>query len=122
MTSDWGEIYRKNIGLNRPRPVGAGREPAAPGEAYLSRSRSVEQVAVRFLSNLAMICLSRRSTPLNSTWRRYFGQKTTWYLDDKTMLRFGLHSIQGYAATVYIVTKRGAFLPIAKGKGCARAF
>jgi hypothetical protein len=30
------------------------------------------------LATSAMICLSRLSTPLTSTWRRYFGQKTTW--------------------------------------------
>jgi hypothetical protein len=66
----------------------------------------------------AMIRLSRLSTPLTSSGRRYFGQKTTWYLHEKAMLRVDPSSIQQYMATVYIVTKKGA----AKAKSFARAF
>src|SRR5215469_946858 len=60
------------------------------------------------LATSAMICLSRRSTPSTSTWRRYFGQKTTWYLHEKTMLRFDLYPIAGYIAVVYIIIKKAA--------------
>src|SRR5262245_37378289 len=85
----------------------------------------LEQDAARFFSNLAMICLSRRSTPLTNTWRRYFGQKTTWYLQEKTMLRFDLYSIQEYRAysnDPYSHQEGRAFLPMAKAKDFARAF
>jgi hypothetical protein len=64
-------------------------------EVELVGMTSVEQDVVRFLSNLARIYLSRRSTPLTSTWRRYFGQKTTSYLHGvaiRSALRPGIRS------------------------------
>jgi hypothetical protein len=85
----------------------------------------LEQDAARFFSNLAMICLSRRSTPMNSTWRRYFGPKTTWYLQEKAMLRLDLCSIQEYIANsngLYNHQEGRAFLPMAKARDFARAF
>ena len=53
--------------------------------------------------------------------RRYFGQKTTWYLHGKTMLRFDLYSIQEYISTIYIITKKGAPSSLWLKPGASRA-
>ena len=63
----------------------------------------LEQDAVRFLSHFGHDLLEPPIDPLTSAWRRYFGQKTTWSLHEKTMLRFDRHFIREYMAMVYII-------------------
>ena len=72
----------------------------------------LEQDAVRFLSHFGHDLLEPPIGPLTITWRRYFGQKTTWSFTrkDNVAIRSALHP-EIYGNGLYNHLEGGAFLP-----------
>jgi hypothetical protein len=98
--SGGGFQSRKSFRSNREDHLLIGLEHAMYSELRIDINQEVDMrsgmttVSSKMLpvcpATSATTCLSRQSALLTSTWRRYFGQKTTWYLHKKTMLRFDL--------------------------------